>query len=48
MNDNKKDDKKNKLKEVNLEDLKQVTGGSFENVPRVPEKPIDDPLKSKI
>ncbi len=48
MNNNKKDDNKSNPKEINLETLKQVTGGSLENVPRVPEKPIDDPLKSKI
>lgn len=35
--------------ELNLDELEQVTGGgAFDNVPRVPQNPIDDTLKSKI
>lgn len=35
--------------EIKKDDLEVVTGGSnpFENVPRVPEKPIDDELRQK-
>jgi hypothetical protein len=44
-------DKENEkeVQEVNLEDLEKVTGGTaFGDVPRVPEKAIDDSLKSKV
>ncbi len=38
-----------KLQEIDFDDLEKVTGGSaFDTIPRVPEKPIDDNLKSKI
>jgi hypothetical protein len=38
-----------KVQEINLEELEQVTGGSaFGDVPRVPEKAIDDSLKNKV
>ncbi len=34
---------------VELDDLEQVTGGgAFDNVPRVPQNPIDDSLREKI
>ena len=36
-------------KEIELDDLKQVTGcGAFGNVPRVPEKKINDSLRGII
>lgn len=36
-------------RELSLDELEQVTGGGvFDNVPRVPQKPIDDDLRSKI
>lgn len=36
-------------KELDLDDLEQVTGGSaFADVPRVPQHDIDDSLKGKI
>ena len=43
----KKEDEKN-VKEIELNDLENVTGGSFEDVPRVPEHKIDDSLREKI
>lgn len=35
--------------DIKLEDLSEVSGGGnpFDNVPRVPEKPIDDNLRQK-
>lgn len=39
----------NTAKEIDLDELEQVTGGgAIDNVPRVPEKPIDDSLRNKI
>ena len=46
MAENEKE-KKN-TQEVDLEDLEQVTGGAFDNVPRVPEHKVDDSLRGKI
>lgn len=41
--------KKNEKKEIPEEQLGEVTGGgAFSNVPRVPEKPIDDKLRDNI
>lgn len=41
--------KKNAKKEIPEELLGEVTGGgAFSNVPRVPEKPIDDKLRDNI
>ncbi len=46
MTDKKQEDEE--VREVDLEDLEQVTGGgAFSNIPRVPEKPIDDQLRDK-
>lgn len=40
------DKEKKDVQELNLEDLEYVTGGgAFDDVPRVPENPIDDNLK---
>ena len=41
-------EKEKNTQELDLEDLQQVTGGAFDNVPRVPEHKIDDSLRSKI
>ena len=42
-------EKEKNTQELDLEDLEQVTGGgAFDNVPRVPERNIDDKLKGKI
>lgn len=39
----------NEIQELELDDLEQVTGGgAFDNVPRVPQNPIDDSLREKI
>lgn len=41
--------KNNEKKEISVEQLSEVTGGgAFSDVPRVPEKPIDDELRDKI
>ena len=41
-----KDEKNQEIQDLNLDDLEQVTGGgAFDNVPRVPEHPIDEPLR---
>ena len=40
--------KKNEKKEMSEEQLGEVTGGAFDNVPRVPEKNIDDKLRESI
>ncbi len=46
MTDKKQEDEE--VREVDLEDLEQVTGGgAFSNIPRIPEKPIDDQLRGK-
>ncbi len=45
------ENKKPEAKELELDELEQVTGGSgdaFAGVPRVPEKQIDDSLRNKI
>lgn len=34
--------------EMDLDNLENVTGGAFEEIPRVPVNPIDDNLKGKI
>ena len=34
--------------EISLEELGNVSGGAFGNIPRVPTKEIDDNLKEKI
>ena len=44
----KKEDENKKPQELEPDDLEDVTGGSFENVPRVPEHKIDDSLRKKI
>ena len=47
MTDKKQEDEE--VREVDLEDLEQVTGGGvFTDIPRVPEKPIDDQLRGKV
>ncbi len=46
MSEKKKD--KDKIREVPLDDLEQVTGGALDDVPRVPEHKIDNNLKNKI
>ena len=47
MTDKKQEDEE--VREVALDDLEQVTGGGvFTNIPRVPEKPIDDHLREKV
>lgn len=43
-----KEDENKKSQELEPDDLEQVTGGAFENVPRVPEHKIDDSLRKKI
>ena len=54
MSDKKKnttdcDCKKKKSNVLSDDALEQVSGaGAFDDVPRVPEKPIDDDLKNKI
>ena len=40
--------KEQNVSEVDLDELEQVTGGAFEDIPRVPERKIDDNLKKKI
>lgn len=43
-----KDEEKQEVQDLSLEDLEQVTGGgTFDNVPRVPENPIDEPLRGR-
>jgi arginyl-tRNA synthetase len=37
-----------RFKEISLEELNEVSGGAFGNIPRVPTKQIDDNLKEKI
>ncbi|HIU57963.1 MAG TPA: hypothetical protein IAA61_09185 [Candidatus Ornithomonoglobus merdipullorum] len=45
----KKEDENKDVQEIELDDLEQVTGGgAFDNVPRVPQNPIDDSLREKI
>lgn len=45
----KKEDENKDVQEIELDDLEQVTGGgAFDNVPRVPQKQIDDALREKI
>ena len=44
----KKEDENKKSQELELDDLEDVTGGAFENVPRVPEHKIDNSLREKI
>ena len=36
------------VKEISLDELNEVSGGAFGNIPRVPTKQIDDNLKEKI
>ena len=36
------------VKEISLDELSEVSGGAFGNIPRVPTKQIDDSLKEKI
>lgn len=36
------------VKEISLDELTEVSGGAFGNIPRVPTKQIDDNLKEKI
>ena len=35
-------------KEVSIENLEEVAGGAFGNIPRVPTKKIDDKLRENI
>jgi hypothetical protein len=44
----KKEDEKEQVQEIELDDLEQVTGGSLADAPRVPVHPIDDKLKEKV
>lgn len=45
----KKNEEHPESQELELDELEQVTGGGvFDDVPRVPQKPIDEPLRSKI
>lgn len=44
-----KEDENKEVQEIELDDLEQVAGGgAFDNVPRVPQNPIDDSLREKI
>ncbi len=44
-----KKEEEKKILEIDVDELEQVTGGGlFDEVPHVPEKPIDDSLRSKI